>query len=207
MGDLSASRVTPSRPFITSGLDYAGPFQVRSNKGRGHRSYKAYVVRFVCFVTKAFHFELVSDQTTNEFISAFRRFTSRQGLYRLLYSDNATTFKRGDSKLQDMLKAVSTFYKRIDAILTNDGTSWTFIIPNTPHYGGLWEAAGESVKHHLKRAFHTHILTIGEFSADLAEIKACLNSRQLCPHTSDPEDIGFDSTEYHAIRRSQGSRA
>jgi hypothetical protein len=44
MVDLPASRVTPSRPFTTRELDYAGPFQVRTTKGRVHRSYKVKVV-------------------------------------------------------------------------------------------------------------------------------------------------------------------
>jgi hypothetical protein len=83
----------------------------------------------------------------------------------------------------------STFYKRIGASVANDGTSWTFIFPNTPHYGGLWEATDESVKHDLKRALHAHTLTFREFSTALAEIEACLNSRQLCPLTSDPKDL------------------
>jgi hypothetical protein len=127
MGDLLASRMTPGHPFITSGLDYAGPFQVRTTKGRDHRSYKAYVALFVCFVTRALHLELVSDLMTSSFIAAFRRFTSRHGLCRYLYSDNATTFKGADNELRNMFKTASTFYNKIGAILANDGTSWMFI--------------------------------------------------------------------------------
>jgi hypothetical protein len=137
MGDLPLSRVTPSRSFTISGLDYAGPFQVRTTKGHGHRSYKAYVVLFICFVTRALHLELVSDLTSSAFIATFRRFTSRRGLCRHLYSDNAITFKGADSKLRGIFKAASTFYKRVGATLTNNGTSWTFIPLNIPHYGSL----------------------------------------------------------------------
>jgi hypothetical protein len=99
MGDLPASRVIPDRPFIASGLDYAAPFQVRTTKSRGHRSYKTYVALFVCFVTRALHLELVSDLMTSAFISAFRRFTSRHGLCRNLYSNNSTTFKGADNEI------------------------------------------------------------------------------------------------------------
>jgi hypothetical protein len=102
MGDLPASRVTSGRPFITSGLDYAGPFQVRTTKGRGHRSYKAYVALFLCFVTRALHLELVSDLKTSSFIAAFRRFASRRGFCRYLYSDNATTFQGANNELRNL---------------------------------------------------------------------------------------------------------
>jgi hypothetical protein len=81
------------------------------------RSYKAYIALFVWFVTRALYLELVSDSTTSSFIAAFRRFTSRRGLYRYLYSDNLTTFKEVDNELQNMFKSASTFYNKIGAIL------------------------------------------------------------------------------------------
>lgn len=35
MGDLPAVRVRPSRPFSSTGVDYAGPIDFRVSKGRG----------------------------------------------------------------------------------------------------------------------------------------------------------------------------
>ena len=48
MGSLPVSRLQPSRPFLKSGVDYAGPLLLRIAKGRGHKSYKGYVAVFVC---------------------------------------------------------------------------------------------------------------------------------------------------------------
>jgi hypothetical protein len=90
-----------------------------------------------------------------------------------------------------LLLLKEAFYKRIAAILANDGTSWTFIIPNTPHYGGLWEAVFDT-------------LIFGEFSTDLAEIQACLKSRQLCPLTSDPKDWYVVAPAHFLISVSSG---
>lgn len=47
MGQLPTPRVTESYPFSHSGVDYAGPIQVRTMKGRGNKSYKGYIAVFI----------------------------------------------------------------------------------------------------------------------------------------------------------------
>lgn len=79
MGSLPSVRCTPARPFLHSGVDYAGPINIRTTKGRGHRSYKGYICLFVCMSTRALHLEVVSDISTQAFLAAFRRFVSRRG--------------------------------------------------------------------------------------------------------------------------------
>ena len=102
MGELPADRVTSSRAFSHSGLDYAGPFQIRMAKGRGNRAFKGYIALFVCFATRAIHLELVSDMTSASFICAFRRFVGRRGICANLYSDNGTNFQGADKELRGM---------------------------------------------------------------------------------------------------------
>ncbi|XP_043463826.1 uncharacterized protein LOC122499504, partial [Leptopilina heterotoma] len=189
MGELPAARVTRNRAFSNSGLDYAGPFQVRMSKGRGNRAYKGYIVLFVCFATRAIHLELVSDLSSAAFICAYRRFVGRRGICQNLYSDNATNFKGADKELQGMFRRASEFHQEVASLLANDGTNWTFIPPSTPHYGGLWEAGVRSVKHHLRRVVGEHTLTFEEFSTVLVEIEACLNSRPLGALNSDLSDL------------------
>lgn len=73
--------------------------------------------------------------------------------------------------------------------LVNEGTSWTFIPPRAPHFGGLWEAGVKSVKYHLRRNVGDHTLTFEEMSTLLCEIEACLNSRPLYPLSNHPSDL------------------
>jgi len=204
MGNLPSSRVTPSRPFSSSGLDYAGPFQIKTTKGRGYKSYKGYIALFVCFTTRAIHLEAVSDLTTITFLAAYKRFAGRRGVCRNLYSDNATTFQAADKELRAMFKAGSAFYKDCAEQLSNDGTSWTFIPPTSPHYGGLWEAGVKSVKHHLKRAIGEKMLTFEEFSTVLVEIEACVNSRPICPLNSTTEDLQVLTPAHFLIGEASG---
>ncbi|XP_025990565.2 uncharacterized protein LOC105206773 [Solenopsis invicta] len=65
--------------------------------------------------------------------------------------------------------------------IATDNTSWHFIPPSAPHFGGLWEAGVRSVKHHLRRTIRAHTLTYEEMSTLLCGIEACLNSRPLAP--------------------------
>ena len=68
MGQVPLSRVTPNKPFFTSGVDYAGPINIRVSKGRGNKSYKGYVALFVCMSTRAVHLEAVSELSTQGFL-------------------------------------------------------------------------------------------------------------------------------------------
>ena len=70
MGNLPTARVTPSRLFARTGLDYAGPFSLKAAKGRGDLTTKS----FICLSTKAVHLEIVGDLTTASFLADLRRF-------------------------------------------------------------------------------------------------------------------------------------
>ncbi|XP_033224244.1 uncharacterized protein LOC117177549 [Belonocnema kinseyi] len=60
MSDLSSIRITPSeRAFMNTGVDYAGPINVRTSKGRVHHSHKAWICIFVCCASRSVHLELV----------------------------------------------------------------------------------------------------------------------------------------------------
>ncbi|XP_076278422.1 uncharacterized protein LOC143208163 [Lasioglossum baleicum] len=189
MGSLPTARVQPSKPFLHTGVDYAGPIPLRTTKGRGHKSHKGYVVVFVCLATKAVHLDAVSDLTSSAFISAFHRFTARRGHCQKLYSDNGTTFTGADSIMRQMFNSASQFYSSVAEELANDGTEWTFIPPYSPHMGGLWEAAVKSMKSHLKRVIGDTTLTYEEMATLLSRIEACLNSRPLTPLSEDPHDF------------------
>ena len=188
MGNLPADRVRPGRPFSQSGVEYAGPYLIRASHGRGRIAFKGYICIFVCLSTKAVHLEAVSSYDTQAFIAAFRRFCSRRGHCQLLRSDQGTNFVGADKELRSMYEKSSDHVKQLKMVLAQEGTSWHFNPAAAPNFGGLWEAAVKSTKHHLKRVIGEHKLTFEEFTTLLAQIEACLNSRPLTTLTDDPLD-------------------
>lgn len=189
MGQLPPERVTPSRPFYNSGVDYAGPFLLKNWRGRNSRTYKGYIVLFICLATSAVHIELVTDCTTEAFIAAYKRFISRRGICATLMSDCGTNFKGADSEFRTLFSASSKELGQLASLLAKDGTQWKFIPPSTPHFGGKWEAGIKSVKYHLRRCIGNQLLTYEEMTTFLTQVEAVLNSRPLCSLSDDPDDL------------------
>lgn len=192
MGNLPKSRVEPARPFLTSGVDYAGPIYIKECRGRSKRKVKAYICIFVCFSTKAVHLELVSDLSSVVFLNALKRFISRRGHVYHLYSDNGTNFvgaRKDLEQLANFLKSDS--FQHVSDNLANQGIAWHFIPPRSPHMGGLWEINVKSVKTHLKRTIGETVMSYEELYTLLTRIEAILNSRPLSPVSNDPNDFSF----------------
>ena len=190
MGQLPASRTTPSPPFNTTGIDYAGPFTIKKGHTRKPVLLKAYLAIFICFSTKAVHLEVVSDLTTEAFLAALKRFISRRGLPTDIHSDNGTNFVGARNDLQELYKFLSSTEttSTINSFLLSNRVQWHNIPERASHFGGLWEVAVKSAKHHLKRIIGQQRLTFEEFTTIATQVEACLNSRPLGAYSSHSPD-------------------
>ncbi|XP_070139963.1 uncharacterized protein [Drosophila kikkawai] len=187
MGELPKERTSFSRPFTYTGMDYAGPFDIKNYTGRACLITKGYVLVFVCFSTKAIHLEPTSDLTTEKFLAAFARFVSRRGCPRQVQSDNGKTFVGAAAVLsREFLQAVK---ESVTNAYSHQELLWQFIPPGAPHMGGLWEAGVKSFKTLFYKSTATRKYTFEELSTLLAKIEACLNSRPLAPMSEDPTDL------------------
>ncbi|XP_058458365.1 uncharacterized protein LOC131434987 [Malaya genurostris] len=204
MGNLPDYRVQPSPVFHHTGVDFAGPFQIRSNlKLRNAAVTKGYVCVFVCMATRALHLEAVSDLTSEAFMGALQRFVSRRGLVRRLYSDNATNFEGAFNEMRRLAQLFQDeqHQRLLNEYCTQNNIDWSFIPPRSPHFGGIWEAGVKSTKFHLKSVLAEHKLSYEELSTVLAQIEAILNSRPLTPVSNDPNDYSAITPAHFLIGR------
>ncbi|XP_075151025.1 uncharacterized protein LOC142225133 [Haematobia irritans] len=186
MSSLPIARTLLDRPFTRTGVDFAGPYDIKNYTGRACLITKGYVSIFVCFATKAIHLEAVSDLSTVTFLAAFARFVSRRGCPKDMYSDNGTNFVGASrvlrAEFRNFLRDISS---EVVHLYVNNGVNWHFNPVAAPHMGGLWEAGVKSFKHHFNRVAFNLKYTFEEFSTLLARVESCLNSRPLCPLSED----------------------
>ncbi|XP_062556620.1 uncharacterized protein LOC134221446 [Armigeres subalbatus] len=189
MGELPAPRVTVSRPFSQTGVDFFGPLYIRPAPRKP--VVKVYAAIFVCLCTKAVHLELVTDLTTERFLQALRRFIARRGKCQDIYSDNGTNFVGARNKIVDLLRLLKCpdHREKVAEECNEKGIECHFNQPSTPHFGGLWEAAVRSAKAHLLKVMDETSPSTEDLSTLLVQVEGCLNSRPLTPMSDDPNDL------------------
>lgn len=179
MSDLPAARVNQVKPFSLVGVDYGGPFRIKFGSYRGAKLGKAYLCLFVCFATKALHLEAASDLSSEAFIAALRRFVGRRGRVEVIHSDCGTNFVGANNIFAEFMKEAAH----------SQGVEFRFNPPASPHFGGVWEIQIKAVKSHLHRIVGDQTLTFEELTTLFVQIESMLNSRPLCPLSSDPNDL------------------
>ncbi len=179
MGDLPACRISQLKAFSHVFIDFCGPFYIAMSRVRGAKTLKSYACVFVCSSTKAIHFELASDLTSDAFLACLRRFAARRGRITEIWSDNGTNFIGAYNQLLQIAKEASE----------NLSILWRFGPPGGPNFTGLAEAGVKSLITHLVRVVGEQRLTYEELNTVLIQVESLLNSRPICAQSDDPNDL------------------
>jgi hypothetical protein len=176
---MPAERVTASKPFQVTGIDFAGPLYVKGNP----LLKQCYVALFTCATIRTVHLELCSDMTTDTFLLAFQRFIGRRGIPRTICTDNAQTFHAANRELTELWGAFSA--AKTHRLITQYGIRWIFITPRAAWWGEWWERIVGATKRCLRKVMGRSQVTDEELVTTFVNIEAALNSR---PITQDTED-------------------
>ena len=88
MGSLPDERTKMLAPFEALALDLFGPYRVK-DPAKGRRTFKCWVVAFVCLATKAACLLACPGYSTAVFLDVFHMFSGIYGQPRLVYTDHA----------------------------------------------------------------------------------------------------------------------
>ncbi|GFW71857.1 integrase catalytic domain-containing protein [Trichonephila clavipes] len=179
-GQLPRERITQSPPFQIVGIDFTGAMLVKDNQG----TRKSYVSLFTCAVTRAVHLELVSDMSTKCFLLALRRFLARRGNCKVIYSDNARTFKAAERELAYFANILKD--SEFQNFVADKGIHWKFIVERAPWWGGFYERLVKTIKDPLRKILGRALLTFEELSTILSEVEVIVNHRPLTYVENDP---------------------
>ncbi|XP_046873085.1 uncharacterized protein LOC124465379 [Hypomesus transpacificus] len=184
MADLPADRVCPDEaPFTWVGVDYFGPFEVKSRRSL----VKRYGVIFTCLTIRAIHIEVASSLDTDSFIHALRRFIARRGQVQELRSDNGTNFIGAERELRQAIEGWNQ--GRINDMLLQKNIKWVFNPPTGSHHGGAWERFIRSVRKVFNSTVRSQNLDEEGFYTIVCEIESIINGRPLTKASSDPNDL------------------
>ncbi|EPB79997.1 integrase core domain protein [Ancylostoma ceylanicum] len=172
---LPQERVARFRPFQKVGLDYLGPLYYRDHF---HTRAKVWICLFTCTATRAVHLEVVYNNSTQEFVLAFRRFIARRGTPDQILSDNATTFCSANDTLQEVIHARSSVEK-LSNLFANRKITWKFISPLSPWKEGFYERLVGLIKSAFAKTVHRALLPLQQFQTLVFEVEAVLNARPL----------------------------
>ncbi|GFW64709.1 integrase catalytic domain-containing protein [Trichonephila clavipes] len=124
---------------------------------------------------------------TEAFLACLKRFIARRSKPPIIWSDNATNFKRARNILNEWNEICKS--NTIQLFSAEEGIEWNFIPPASPHFCGLWQANIKSMKRILLRVAKSAIMNFEELTTLVTQIEAVLNSRPLSPLFSDPNDL------------------
>lgn len=169
-------------PFSNIGLDYAGPFNIKSTTGQLE---KIWVVLVTCLSVRAVHCEYVKDLKAQTFLNFLRRFISRRGHVQFIYCDNQSTFVAS----QKVLAEIHNQSSELNAFCRKRKIVFQFITALSPWKGGCYERLVGLVKKCLKTTIGRKLVSEEEFHTYLYESEAVINSRPITYVSGDVNEI------------------
>ena len=167
------------RPFADTGIDYAGPFELKMGRAKARK--KVYVLVLTCMAIRAVHFEPTGGMETTDVFNAISRFVDIRGIPETITSDNQTSFVKMNKDLQEWVKSINfkEIVRKTQDFRDGRGISWNFNPPKGPHFGGVFEIMVKAMKRALEEQLSKEVLYEEEFRTAVSKAAWMLNSRPI----------------------------
>ena len=191
MADIPAHQLKPCPPFTYISLDFAGPYKVKA-MGNSRAFVKSWGLVIVCQNTRAIRMYATAGYSTDDFLTAFLRFTSNHGNPLLIVSDSGSQLIRA-GKVIEGGDPTKLDWERIQEGAAKNGTDWKSVEPGCQWRNGLAEAAVKLVKSTLELTLAGHTtLTYAELDTIFASVSNIVNQRPIAVR-------GYTEEDLHAI--------
>ena len=186
-------------PFTHTGVDYFGPFEIKSLR----RTMKRWCCLFTCLTTRAVHIEVAQSLDTELCLDAVTRFIARRSYPNTIISDNRTNFVGAANELKTFMNEWDK--AKIGSDLAQKKIVWKFNPPGAPHFGGIWERLVQSCKKIMIAILDNRRLTDELLSTTMCLVEQTLNARPLTAVSDDPEYLTALTPNHFLLGRENAS--
>ncbi len=171
-------------PFSYLAIDGMGPLQVKSETGENR---KVWVLVCCCMVTRGINMEILSDLSTESFVTALRHQISRHGVPQLVRLDNLSSHVKMSRQIAALQQQAMEDGWRNG--LKEEGIKFSFSRVGTPSTNGVVERCVKTAKMAVLKCLHKTSVTKDQLLLFLKESTRLINSRPLTQvHQGETDD-------------------
>ena len=111
---------------------------------------------------------------------------ARRGWPRDMVSDNGTNFVGGNNELRELVDQIDQ--AKVESLTSNQGISWHWNPPVSPHFCGVFERMIKAAKRAIKAILGDVEVEDEELEATIIGVQCLINSRPLTQVSGDPND-------------------
>ena len=178
MADIPLHQLQPCPPFSYVSIDFAGPYRARA-MGNTRSFVKVWGLVLICQNSRAVRMYATAGYSTDDFLTAYRKFTAHHGNPLLVVSDAGTQLKKA-GKLISEGDPSSLNWDCIREGAAKNGTDWRCVEPGCQWRNGLAEAAVKLVKSTLQLTLDSQSsLNFAELDTLFCSVSDIVNRRPI----------------------------
>ena len=120
------------------------------------------------------------------FLSAFVRMAARRGWPIKMLSNNGSNFIGAKKQMKKLVSQLDC--DQVQRMTSNQGVTWYWNPPSTPHFGGMFEAMIKSSKRAIYAILKDPDITDEELQTRFIGVKSLMNFRPLTTLSDDLND-------------------